>query len=232
MSESAKRVVCPACLKTFEQTGAAFCPFCGKALPQQAAPEQEDGLTEEARALLKKAGTITNLYERRKVLWQARELCPDNLTIETELLFIGNIPEKKRTLDFSIIKSYLLHMYVEPKEVGVKNFPANREELQHGEQLRRCLALASDPDAYLRMYLSRLSDEYIRIFLKESSRYVQSFLSFRIGKLDKQIAVPVNRMLSNISADTELEPEFRALLASAVRGAYKTMFGTDEWLNA
>ena len=142
-------MICRQCGKEITGEGIAFCPFCGAKI----------AATENVQA---------SLPERKKLLDQAKQACPDAPEIDWELLFIGtpNPKPKRGRMDFSIIKSWLLQIYRNPGEFSAEERNAMRHELFEGEKLRAILAASADPKAKMQEYLNRLGREYVDIFLK------------------------------------------------------------------
>ena len=118
-------------------------------------PREEKNVSKEAEEWLRKAMKATSLPERKKILEQARKVCPDDPGIEWELLFIGT-PDPKPAggkLDFSIIKSWLLQIYRKPGDFTAEKRNAMRKELFEGEQLQKVLAGSADPEGKMEEYL-------------------------------------------------------------------------------
>ena len=160
-----QNTACPACGRETPVTSAAFCPYCGAPLDQSA---PMDGA---AQAALDKALKESDPVKKHRLLLQAREQHPDCLPIEEELLHLGRLYERSAsTLDYSVIKCYLLQLYLAPEELSGDKRDAMRRELFCDPQLLACQRLAPDAEAFTRQYLERLSTEFIRIFLRGSNR--------------------------------------------------------------
>ena len=218
---------CPSCQRELPVADGAFCPYCGAAL------EKGDELPEPVRAALEAAGKENDPVKKHRMLTEARQAFPNCLPIEEELLFLGRLYErdgKKPTFD--VIKCFLLHPYLTPKEFSAAKRDAMREELFHHEQLERCKALATDPDVFLSHYLERLSEEFVRLFLEGSTYYMRSFFGFTSRKnAPRLLAEPAAQMIGNMAADEALTPEERKALTHAFyRGFSRRMDGQTEWL--
>lgn len=216
------RICCPKCGRSTPMEAAAFCPFCGAEL---AAPPVEADVKEALQA----AGSQDDPVKKHELLVRALEKHPDSLAIEEELLHLGRLYERNhRKLDYSVIKCYLLHIYRAPEELTADKRADMRRELFHDPQLERCLSLAPDADAFMTRYLSRLSGEYIRVFLRGDSRVMRVFWGFKLeSRAAKLLAAPVAGMLGRIREDTEITDKERDMLYSAFRAAYDKDVGGD-----
>lgn len=109
-----------------------------------------------------------------------------------------------------------------------------RTELFDHPDLRRCQELAPDPDAFTRKYLERLCRDFINVFLRGSNRYMHSFFGFRLdSRIAKVLASPLERMLSRVHGDTDLDFEQRSMLYDALYRAFLLETGNDaKWLDA
>ena len=152
---------CPSCRRELPVADGTFCPYCGAALAKG------DELPEPVRAALDAAGKENDPVKKYRLLCDAREAFPNCLPIEEELLFLGRLHERDgKNPTFDVIKCFLLHPYLTPKEFTPKKWDAMRQELFHHEQLERCKALAPDADVFVSHYLERLSEEFVRLFLE------------------------------------------------------------------
>ena len=212
---------CIRCGRQFEGEGMRFCPFCG-AEQREEKPEHPD-----AAKWVEKALAVKNLKEREKVLLQAREACPDCLSIEWELLFIGHPRKPPRgKMDFSIIKSYLLEIYRKPGDFSPERLDEMRRELFDDPQLRRCQALSGTPEATLEDYIRRLCQDYIEIFLEGDSRVSGTIFGFRLERnRSRALAAPVARMIEAIRQDQALTPEQQTLLTHGLYRGFEQRTG-------
>ena len=221
---------CPRCERTLNvESGAAFCPYCGAPIAQaETKPESEAVL-----ALLNKLESMSDPAKKSKLLLQAQAEHPDSLAIAEELLFLGRLSERDpHTLDFSVINSYLLMIYLEPSAVSPEKVEEMRRELFDHPQLARCLALAPDPTAFLNHYLVRLSGHFIDLFLRGSSKYMRRVFGFGLdSRAPKLLASPAAHMLASIRDDSGLTAEQRAMLMRALYTAFSNNLGGDtQWL--
>lgn len=218
---------CPSCRRELPVADGTFCPYCGAALAKG------DELPEPIRAALDAAGKENDPVKKYRLLCDAREAFPNCLPIEEELLFLGRLHERDgKNPTFDVIKCFLLHPYLTPKEFTPQKRDAMRQELFHHEQLERCKALAPDADAFVSHYLERLSEEFVRLFLEGSTYYMRSFFGFTSRKnAPRLLAEPVARMMENMAADEALTPDERRMLTHALyRGFSRRMDGQTEWL--
>ena len=221
--------ICPRCHKTVQTADAVFCPFCGAPIHQP-----QNTLPEEAKKLLAQAEKIADPVKKHAFLVEAEKQYPDVLEIAEELLFLGRLHERShRKLDFSVIKCYLWHMYLTPREFTEDQKAAMREELINHPQLQKCLSLASDKQSYMRLYLEKLGADFVSLFMKSSNRYNQSILGFRISsRMEKILAEPMAFMMDNIRRDTELAPDMREMVYDAIYRAFQLETGGDtKWVD-
>ena len=221
---------CPKCGRAVAaETGAAFCPFCGGPISHtEAKPDSS-----EVQALLARAADTDDPVKKHKLLIQAQEAAPDSLAVAEELLFLGRLYQRdSHTLDFSVIKCYLLNPYLEPDSVSSDKRGAMRRELFGGPELERCLALSDDPAAFMIRYLTRLSTQYIDLFLHGSSRYMRRFFGFSLdSRAPKLLAIPAARMLAAMRDDAALTAEQRSTLMHAFFAAFSDRLNGDtQWL--
>lgn len=220
--------VCPHCSREITEGKAAFCPFCGSPLAA------DSNLTPPgAAALLRKAGEQTSNRKKLALLRKAREEYPDCLAVEEEWLFQGKLPERPpRVLDYSIIKSHLLSLYLTPEAFDQARQAAMRQELFQDPQLLHCLSLTDAPEAFTAHYLERLSREFIQIFLIGSNEYMPRLMGLQLERnAARVLAAPVARMLRAMQADQTLTPDQRSGLCAAFERAYAAECGGEmKWL--
>ena len=222
---------CPRCGKTVPaDSAAAFCQYCGAPLGENS-PKPEK---EAVRELMKQADRQTDPIKKHALLAKAMEEDPQSLAVGEELLLLGRLHERNpRKLDFSVIKSYVLNAYLEPEEYSDKQREAMRGEIFNHPDLARCLELCEDENAFLTRYLTRLSNQFIDLFLKGSSRYMRRFFGMGLeSRAPKLLASPTARMINGMRADPLLTGEQRALLTHAFYGAFSAQMGGDtQWLD-
>lgn len=221
---------CPMCRRELNVADAAFCPYCGAAMQAEKKP-----VPEEIRKLLTQVEAQKDPVRKHAMLMAAEKQYPDSLEIAEEILFLGRLHERSsKKLDFSVIKCYLLHMYLTPEHFSPEKKNAMREELISHPHLRRCLALAPDADAFMRHYLSRLASEFVALFLMGSNYYTKSFFGFRLdNRMGRVLAEPAADALCAIRSDDQLELRQRALLYDAFYRAFVTETGGEsKWVDA
>lgn len=211
------QLTCPACHKALPVEGAAFCPFCGAPLAANEAP-----LPTAAKEALAAADKTDDPVKKYKLLTAASEAYPGCLTIEREILHLGKLHLRDaRRPTYDVIKCYLLQAYLSPAQLSAEKRSAMRFELFEDEQLKRCQALASDPNAFTRNYLERLSTEFIHLFLEGSNQYMHRIFGFSVAKNSaKLLAAPAAAMLKQMELDQGLTPEQRDMLMSAFYRAF------------
>lgn len=209
---------CIGCGKEIPGEGMTFCPYCGTRI----AAAEERKVSGEAAEWIAKAMKKTSLPDRRIILEKAKEACPEDPAIDWELLFIGTPdPKPKRgTIDFSIIKSWVLQMYRNPGDFSAEKKDAMRRELFDSPQLLAVLEMYEDPARKHREYLERLCREYVDIFLKEDNRLTGTFFGLRLGRnLNRLIGETMETMAERVGTDEKLTAEQKQMLQEAMRKA-------------
>ena len=227
-------MTCMQCGKQINGEGMAFCPYCGAKLPEVTNPAET--VNEEAEKWVRKAMAVTSFPERKKILLQGLNACPDSREIKWELLFVGTEEPKKRAfaLDFSIIKCYILEFYRTPGDFSEDRRNRMRAQLFDDPQLRETCALFDDPEQKQREYIQRLCREYLEIFLEGNNQVMGSWFGIRLERnKEKKLAVPVADMIKRMKADEKLSPEQREQLVQAMCQAYAGKAGGRmEYLDA
>ena len=227
--------ICGQCGKTIDTEGVAFCPYCGTKLPGEDKPEIRD---EEAEKWVGKALAVTSFPERKKILQKGLEACPGSREIEWEMLFIGEPEAKPKGIDFSIIKSWILEIYLKPEAFKDDKKDRMRAQLFDEPELVRVLNRFDNPGEKQREYLDRLCEQYVELFLEGSNLVMGNFLGFQLGRnREKKLAAPVAKMIFRIREDEKLLPEQREQLWKALYRAYGTRAGgkmqyLDEMINS
>ena len=215
-------MTCIQCGKKIDGEGMAFCPYCGAKLPEAVNPDEPRD--EEAEKWIRKALAVTSFPDRKKILNQGLNACPDSREIKWEMLFVGTEEQKKKrviALDFSIIKCYILEIYRTPGNFSGERRDRMRAQLFDDPQLRETCALFDDPQQKQRDYLQRLCREYIEIFLEGNNEIMGNWFGFRLERnKDKKLAVPIAKMITEIKKDDKLLPEQRELLVQSLVQAY------------
>ena len=220
---------CMVCHRELPMSDAAFCPYCGAAVQTD-----RHAVPEEVKSLLRELEKQKDPVKKHEMLLQAEKKYPDSLEIAEEILLLGRLYERSpKKLDYSVIKCYLLHMYLTPEQFDPARKEAMRRELFGHPQLMRCLALAQDENVFLRRYLSRLCTEFITIFLMSSTYYTKSFFGFRLDtRMGRVLAEPACAMLCAIRSDEALDVQHRALLCDAFYRAFVTETGGESrWID-
>jgi hypothetical protein len=221
---------CPHCGRRITVDGSAtFCPYCGGALGPAALDPQADAV----QAALARVEAQANPVKKHELLEAALREFPDSLAVAEEVLFLGRLHERsKRTLDFSVIKSYLLNLYLEPETLTAEKRDAMRRELFDHPDLDRCLKLAGDEDVFMAHYLHRLSGQFIQLFLHGSSKYMRRFFGFGMdSRAPKLLASPAAKMLAGMQADAALTDRQRSMLMRAFFDAFcEHLGGETRWL--
>ncbi len=245
-------LICPGCggrmdIEQDRELVPFSCPYCAAALTPQkngqavvlkAGPvsmrKPTQKTAEEAIALLQSAQAESDPVKRYALLKNAEEAAPGDLRVQKALLLHGRLHERdKRKADFSIIKCYLLHIFEEPEAYS----PARREEklaqLFSEDRLQKAMAMAPDPEAFLKEYLTALSADYISLFLMGSSRHMKPLFGLSLGgKPARLLAEPASAILSHMLAEQTLAQDQRETLARAFYEAFaRTMDGETGWLD-
>ena len=222
--------VCPRCGKTAQAAEAAFCAFCGAPMKSVSATP----VPAEAQKLLDKAQKTNDPKKKFKLLTQAMEQHPDCLPVAEALLMLGRLPQRDpRTLDFSVIKCHLWHVFLTPQDFSAEKQQQMRTEFFDCPDLDRCLRIAPDRDVFLRRYLQTLARDFVQLFLRGSNHYMHSFFGFKLdSRAARTLADPAAVILGRIHADDAFTAEQRALLYDAFyRGFSQDMGGDTQWLD-
>ena len=223
--------LCPHCQRELTpKEGAAFCPYCGGSLALAARGDESEAVL----ALLSRVEALASPKEKHELLAKAMAEHPDSLAIAEELLFLGRLYQRdNRSLDFSVIKSYLLMPYLEPDTLTREQSEALRRELFTHPDLERCLRLSPDSAAYLAHYLTKLSGQFIDLFLRGSNTYMRRYFGIGLeSRAPKLLAAPAARMLAAMQADEALTLEQRGMLKRAFFAAFSSQLSGDtQWLS-
>ena len=143
------------------------------------------------------------------------------------MLFVGEQPAKRpKGLDFSIIKSWILEIYLKPGDFSAEQKDRMRMQLFDTPELVRTLNRFEHPEDKQREYLQRLCREYVELFLEGSNLIMGNIFGFRLVRnKEKKLAIPVAQMIDRIRADEKLLPEQRKQLWKALYQAYGTRTG-------
>lgn len=240
-----QQAICPLCGGTLTLEPKAqprlVCPHCqgelqavmnGRAvilLQLQKAPAEPP----QALKLAAQAEKTTDPFKRYDLLCRALAQYPDSLVLNRALLFQGKRREPdKRTIDFSVIKCYLLHPFEEPEAYPEAERKACYEELFASPQLQKCMALSPDGETFYQEYLRDLCAQYVEIFLKGSSRHMVSMFGIPLGRAEKSLSIPASHMIHAMQAEALLTPRQREDLISAFRLGYEKVLGSTACLDA
>lgn len=225
-------MICGQCGKTIEGEGIAFCPYCGAKLQ---APEAQEPVNPEAEKWIQKAMSVSSYPERKRILLKGLEACPGSREIEWELLFVGEEGSRRgKTLDFSIIRCWVLDIYRKPGQFSAAKRDELRAWLFDAPKLQACLNRFEDPEKKQQEYLLRLCREYISIFLEGDSQVMGNLFGFTLSKnKEKRLAEPAAQIIAAIQKDEELSPQQREQLRKAFYQAYSlNNDGKTEYLDA
>ena len=215
-------VLCPRCHKAISAAEqAAFCPYCGEKLQKQGP---------DLAAVRDEADPV----KKHNRLIALQKEYPDHLEIAEEILLLGRLYERgQKGVDFSIIKSFVLNVYLEPGTLKKSKREALRQEIFHHPDLDRCLEICGNKEQFLHDYLTRLSEEFIRLFLKGSSRYMRTVFGFTsTSKAPKYLATPAAQMLVAMHSDDTLDAEQKTLLMQSFYAAFaRQLNGETKYLN-
>ncbi len=205
-------IQCAKCHKTISAAdSAAFCPYCGERIAPAAGGADLFAVRNE-----------DDPEKKHELLLALQAQHPDSLEVAEEILYLGRLYDRnKKGIDFSVIKSYVLNVYLDPEEIKPDKREALRREIFSHPDLDRCLELTENKEAFLSRYLEHISEEFIRLFLKGSSRHMHTFFGFtQTSKAPKFLAQPAAVMLKNMQRDGSLTGEQRELLMRAFYTAF------------
>lgn len=205
-------IQCAKCHKTISAAeSVAFCPYCGEKIAPAAGGVDLSAVRNE-----------DNPVKKHDMLLALQAQHPDSLEVAEELLYLGRLYERNhKSLDFSVIKSFVLNVYLDPGEMKPDKREALHREIFSHPDLDRCLLLAENKNAFLSRYLEHISEEFVRLFLKGSSQHMHTFFGFtQSSKAPKFLAQPAAVMLRNMQRDGSLTGEQRELLMRAFYTAF------------
>ena len=212
-------ITCQKCHKSISAAdSAAFCPYCGERLHAGTGGPDLSAVRGEADPV-----------KKHTMLMDLQAQYPDSLEVAEEILYLGRLYERnQRRLDFSVIKSYVLNIYLEPETIKADRREELRKEIFSHPDLDRCLELSKDKNVFLLRYIERISEEFIRLFLKGSTKYMRSFFGFtQSSKAPKFLALPATRMLKNMQLDESMTDEQKGLLMKGFYTAFSCQADGD-----
>ena len=172
---------------------------------------------------------------RYQLLMRAKELAPGSLPVQRALLMHGRLHERDaRHPDFSVIKCYLLHVFEHPEQHQEEDIRNKTRELFDHPDLLSCLALAENPDGFLRDYLEEMSETYIRMFLEGDSSNVPSLFGLtRKHSIPRYLAPPMADIIHNMLSSAYLRVSEQQLAASTFyRACHRHLKGDTAFLDA
>ena len=178
------------------------------------------------------AGNEKERYEQ--LLIREREN-PGDLAVQRELLLLGdNWKKDGRNPDPSLIKCYLFHAFEHPEAHDEQQQENMAREFFDAPRLQTCLALAKDPDAFMKEYLGEMARSYIDIFIWHQKEHVPSLFGFVPPKrIPRYLAIPMGDVVRNIFLCPFLSLEEQQLLAGVFyRACYGFLNGQTEHLDA
>ncbi len=190
---------------------------------------------ETPSSLLRRAQLEHDPAHRYALLLEAERLAPNDLAVQRALLMHGRLHERDgRRLDYSVIKCWLFHVFEHPEQHDEQGQERSAHELLHGERLVQCLALADDPQAFLRAYLTELASEYMRIFiLPDRSHAPWAFGLALTGRKGRHMARPAADVIHNLSSCPWYTAAEQRMTARAFYQAYhQAMDGDVQALDA
>lgn len=161
--------------------------------------------------------TLADPKDRYQVLLAAEALEPDNLITQRKLLLHGRWHERNPAkIDFSTIKSYLLHAFEHPEKHEPKEQRAMARELFDEPRLQKCLEITDDKPQFLKEYLEDLSRDYMQIFVISDNSHAPRVFGISLrGSLQKYLSAPANDIITNIFQSPYLNQEEATVLAKA-----------------
>lgn len=214
---------CPHCGMEVQKTSAVpvrFCPFCGKTLGNGAQRPSD---------LEKRIQAEKNPKKKYKIIQDALAAAPDDFDANLALLYHGRLHESLahgNKLDYSIIKCHLLSIFQTPDQYTPQELEAKCEELLHGAQLQKTMALSPDPDALFAEYIYALAAQYVDLFIRGDTRNNSVGFGFMRSQasLARRCAPVVRGMLAVIAGADRLTFPERQLLTAALREGYARSF--------
>lgn len=203
-----------------------FCPYCGNEIILNSSNKNED---------LEIKSTINDVLKNNDPVKIHEELVlldknyPNNLDIKKALLLQGNLHlRNKKLADFSIIHSYMLNIYLEPNEIKKDKFNELHNELINGQRLNDCLKVANDKNKFLQQYYVDISENFINLFMKNSSRYIKSIMGIKIIKNEaKALSFYGAKIIKNIFNDSNIEENLKTTIAKSFYIAYGNVLGNE-----
>ena len=172
--------------------------------------------------------------KKHVLLSQAERIAPDDLSIQKELLMLGDLYKRDgKNPDLRLIKCYLFHSFEHPECHEESEQESMAREIFDHPRLQKCLSLAPVPQEFFKEYLHDLADAYIDLFIRNERSHVPSLFGFVPPKrLIKCISLPAADVIRNIFLCPFLSLEEQSLLAGAFyRAFYQYVDGQSETLD-
>jgi len=183
---------------------------------QKAGPPNEKP---EVEALLARAGQERKPNRAHAHIQEALAIDPNSFAANRALLYHGRLFEiAKRPGDYMLIKCYLLNVFEEPGKYTAEKLDERINELFFDPQLERTSALSGDGPEFLRTYLRRLAQEYMRIFVRGRSDVSRTAFGFSRSEdfVQRRCEEIGAVMAQNMQAEPRLTEEQRGLLSEAL----------------
>ncbi len=226
-------LICPHCNENIQVnldkiSSKLFCPYCGKAIDLS---ENSEDLNLEREIQLK----INDIMDKRNPVVIHDELClleaehPNSLAVQKALLLQGNLHLRSaKKLNYFVIHSYLLNLFLEPDIFNKNKRQEIIEELINSPRLNRCLALSKDPNKFLRDYYVAISERFIELFLMGSSKHMKSFFGIiQTKKASKNLAYPARKMIVNMFESKDIPEGYKKALMKAFYIAFGNKLEND-----
>jgi len=164
--------------------------------------------------------------KRYQLLKAAENTDEHSLALQKELLLMGDYDRFPQG-DLRRIGCYALHSFEQPHRHAEEEQQQMAEGIFHAPRLEACLALVPDPGMFLREYLTALSTNYIRIFIRgESAHMPFPFGLFASRRLPRRLSLPMGNVIRNIFLCPFLSEEEQTLLAGCFyRACYQDLEG-------
>ena len=185
-------------------------------------------LPNDAQLLFGMAKAEKDPARKHEILSRAARLAPDDLPIQREILMLGELYRRDgKRPNMRLIKFYLFHAFEQPETHSEAEQKEMARELFDAPQLRLCLSLARDPDAFFNEYLQDLAASYIDVFIAGSARHNPSFFGIPLSRrVETYWAMPAADIIRNLFLSPFLSQEearraavaFYKAFSRAVRG--------------
>lgn len=181
-----------------------------------------DGM--DADTLYARGRSAEDPRDAHAFLLRAEELAPNDLRVQKELLLRGELHKRdSRNISFFVIKCYVLHAFEHPEQHSEEEQQRMAREIFDHERVHKCLAIASDTEAFMKEYLGDLCREYVRLFIAGDTTHTRAVLGIALSaKQPQYLAVPAFDVLSNIFCCPFLAENEQLLLGGAFYRAYHT----------